>query len=1061
MMMDVVDVVGFRGDVRSSGGAGLAMTWLTEEEVVDTWGGGGGGGGGGVGQEEEEEEEKGLVEVVLEGRSPWGFTLRGGREHREPLLITKVEAGSVAAGVRLLAGDEMVRVNGVPLGGWKNEAISLVKSTHKTLSLVVRRNRKPCVTPPPRPKEFPGHAHPVTGHAHPVPGAAADVAMERLERPAPHHHHQHHHHHTYQSGSSPEPLAAAGSTSTTGGSSSGFSCFSSSSSPPVPDAAAAAAPPPTRKLGGTAASTENVFFKGLLSEMGGPQNRHQQHQQHPRYLQPPLGSRGWERERERERERPWAPVQDDSSASPRVVGRTGVGPVWQVPPPPPPPPLRSDSFAATKVFPYSEGPYGTAHRRSHGKGLEVPPPLQGEGGGGSNHHHRALKLQQHHHPLPASTHVLEVLARRETTKHQNHLHPGGKLFSLSSNDVRQGQGQSYSAYHQHHHLAPHHPRQHSDESPFYLQSRALAAEAQQQAQLQAQKQQPQSVASYYRSLQDIPGDTDPRKPVRLSAAFAPVSHLAPGTGNNNNSKARPGIRDGAVEMDPPGSVCSPLKSVAKAKPALPQSQLPYADNSLAPMGNSLGPHQNQHQHLVPEPSSSSSSLKSSQMMKMKGGSWQNGLVNRQQPLSEQGGLASGPRPQDPWVPQKDRRISRSKTPLLHSLAQESRRLVVPRQLTVVATGDTPSSSTQVTHPGGSRSDAVTRQPVAAAAAAAAVGNNTGDAASAAAAAPPPQALDPAPSAHNPVPAVLGPAPAGEDAGEACRRGGDRYATTLRHRILQKRAQLQKSRSAVTLTHREEEEDEEEEEPEGWRSMEETTSSASCSSAFSNTYKDHLKEAQARVLQATSFQRRDLEPVGGPAGKANGGNNHGAPQLLSRIGGRKRFPLAQRVHSFSEPDKIDKVGTTESGRVGIESFGQQQQRRRREKLLDSRPAFSKPVLKPALPIFLSEARPPPPPPPQEGVGRPGQQQASPERQQRLGTFAEYQATWSWGRRPAAAAAAEGVVAKGGRYRSAENILDPGAEKVASSGAAGVCVHERSRSSPSADFYAAVSPGRELL
>ncbi|KAG7249402.1 hypothetical protein CRUP_018334, partial [Coryphaenoides rupestris] len=773
--------------------------------------------------------------------------------------------------------------------------------------------------------EFPGHAHPVTGHAHPVPGAAADVAMERLERPAPHHHHQHHHHHTYQSGSSPEPLAPGGSTSTTGGSSSGFSCFSSSSSPPVPDAAAAA-PPPTRKLGGTAASTENVFFKGLLSEMGGPQNRHQQHQQHPRYLQPPLGSRGWERERERER--PWAPVQDDSSASPRAVGRTGVGPVWQVPPPPPPPPLRSDSFAATKVFPYSEGPYGTAHRRSHGKGLEVPPPPQGEGGGGSNHHHRALKLKQHHHPLPASTHVLEVLARRETTKHQNHLHPGGKLFSLSSNDVRQGQGQSYSAYHQHHHLAPHHPRQHSDESPFYLQSRALAAEAQQQAQLQAQKQQPQSVASYYRSLQDIPGDTDPRKPVRLSAAFAPVSHLAPGTGNNNNSKARPGIRDGAVEMDPPGSVCSPLKSVAKAKPALPQSQLPYADNSLAPMGNSLGPHQNQHQHLVPEPSSSSSSLKSSQMMKMKGGSWQNGLVNRQQPLSEQGGLASGPRPQDPWVPQKDRRISRSKTPLLHSLAQESRRLVVPRQLTVVATGDTPSSSTQW------------RQ----------------------------------------------------------RQQQQQSATTL---VMLPLLQL------LLRPHR------------PWTPPLPPTAPSPPSSA---------PPPPGKTLA------RHLEPVGGPAGKANGGVTTAPPSCLSRIGGRKRFPLAQRVHSFSEPDKIDKVGTTESVAWGSSPSGQQQQ----AATAGEAPGLQAGVLKP------------------EGVGRPGQQQASPERQQRLGTFAEYQATWSWGRRPAAAAAAEGVVAKGGRYRSAENILDPGAEKVASSGAAGVCVHERSRSSPSADFYAASTP-----
>ena len=32
----------------------------------------------------------GLVEVLLEGGAPWGFTLKGGREHGEPLIITKV-----------------------------------------------------------------------------------------------------------------------------------------------------------------------------------------------------------------------------------------------------------------------------------------------------------------------------------------------------------------------------------------------------------------------------------------------------------------------------------------------------------------------------------------------------------------------------------------------------------------------------------------------------------------------------------------------------------------------------------------------------------------------------------------------------------------------------------------------------------------------------------------------------------------------------------------------------------------------------------------------------------
>lgn len=36
-----------------------------------------------------------LVDVFLSGGAPWGFTLRGGLEHREPLLITKVNSISV------------------------------------------------------------------------------------------------------------------------------------------------------------------------------------------------------------------------------------------------------------------------------------------------------------------------------------------------------------------------------------------------------------------------------------------------------------------------------------------------------------------------------------------------------------------------------------------------------------------------------------------------------------------------------------------------------------------------------------------------------------------------------------------------------------------------------------------------------------------------------------------------------------------------------------------------------------------------------------------------------
>ena len=50
----------------------------------------------------------------------------------------------MAAAARLQAGDEPVSVNGVPLSGSRQEAVRLVKSSHRTLTLVVRRYRRRC-----------------------------------------------------------------------------------------------------------------------------------------------------------------------------------------------------------------------------------------------------------------------------------------------------------------------------------------------------------------------------------------------------------------------------------------------------------------------------------------------------------------------------------------------------------------------------------------------------------------------------------------------------------------------------------------------------------------------------------------------------------------------------------------------------------------------------------------------------------------------------------------------------------------------------------------------------
>lgn len=82
-----------------------------------------------------------FVEAQLQGGAPWGFTLKGGLEHDEPLIILKVEEGGKASLLQhpLLVGDEVVIINEVELSGWRQEAISLVKGSYKTLRLTVRR----------------------------------------------------------------------------------------------------------------------------------------------------------------------------------------------------------------------------------------------------------------------------------------------------------------------------------------------------------------------------------------------------------------------------------------------------------------------------------------------------------------------------------------------------------------------------------------------------------------------------------------------------------------------------------------------------------------------------------------------------------------------------------------------------------------------------------------------------------------------------------------------------------------------------------------------------------
>ncbi|KAJ3585443.1 hypothetical protein NHX12_014162, partial [Muraenolepis orangiensis] len=80
------------------------------------------------------------IQVQLSGGAPWGFTLKGGLEHGEPLIITKIEDDGKAELCRKLrVGDELININGSALYGSRQEALILIKGSYRILKITVRR----------------------------------------------------------------------------------------------------------------------------------------------------------------------------------------------------------------------------------------------------------------------------------------------------------------------------------------------------------------------------------------------------------------------------------------------------------------------------------------------------------------------------------------------------------------------------------------------------------------------------------------------------------------------------------------------------------------------------------------------------------------------------------------------------------------------------------------------------------------------------------------------------------------------------------------------------------
>ncbi|XP_016134981.1 protein Shroom2-like isoform X2 [Sinocyclocheilus grahami] len=701
-------------------------------------------------------------------------------------------------------------------------------------------------------------------------------------------------------------------------------------------------------------------------------------------------------------------------------GRVSIGPVWHVPDmkknmvsstPPPTPPTRSDSFAATKVH-----EKGLITGTSEGLGVhtQLKPQVKALHKTGETHESTQRSHQvnetglegRRDYNLPSKNDSSNPYISSEA----HHQYPprmsSDKTYSLSTTDVRD-RNQSYAH-------VPYHPRQYSDEGTFHAQTRTIPALK-------------PPFSGYFSSMQELPtnnhmqhnSQNQTRRPAASMSGHVGVTshHIAQGMTQASLVRVDDSKASSVSEMSHSGRERMSIGSQGGAKDCYfpPQSQdhdTEHKDNN-APFKQS-----DNHHRIFSAPSNPLNvpELRGSQKLHQVSSSDEHSgsYPSSKQPEHRRsaGHLHLKEYSQQPFPTKSESKICSQKTPMLYSLAQEH--------------NDVEDCQDEI---------------------------NSGSAQQ--------EALD-------------------SQSGKQARQS-DRFATILRNEIQMRRAQLQKSRSAATL----ESPVEAVEEPAVWKTT--GTSSSSSDGCFSSSYKDHLKEAQARVLQATSFRRKDLEPVlfehpGSegpiqkdtpllpgvsevPPTKPTSGSN----QVL-RIGSRKRFSAEKKVLSFSEPDKIHEVGANERSSVPDNAAPLENRHRLFEAV--GKPAFPKPMPKQNLQISedtrLSKSGGMHYSAKSDTAGRSNSESSTPTEhhlnegqdgphsvnrqamleQQRLGSFAEYEAKWNNQRKTA-----EPRVS--GRYHSADNILDSGNERRSKP----TCVHERSRSSPSADFYGRKLPVQE--
>ncbi|XP_078069944.1 synaptopodin-2-like [Mustelus asterias] len=78
--------------------------------------------------------------VTIGGGAPWGFRLQGGKEHKQPLQVTKVRKKSKACKAGLCEGDELISINSEPCSELTHsKAMQLIDGASETLQILIKR----------------------------------------------------------------------------------------------------------------------------------------------------------------------------------------------------------------------------------------------------------------------------------------------------------------------------------------------------------------------------------------------------------------------------------------------------------------------------------------------------------------------------------------------------------------------------------------------------------------------------------------------------------------------------------------------------------------------------------------------------------------------------------------------------------------------------------------------------------------------------------------------------------------------------------------------------------